>query len=234
MDLVAGVDGCKAGWLLVSVDATGRIRSAVFPTPTDLCAANAKADVVAVDVPIGLTDSGPRLCDQEARKVLRSPRASSVFSPPIRPILHAETREDASIAQKQIDGRGMGVQAWGIFPKICEWDIYLRTHRNVAKRTFEVHPEVSFWALNASRPMQYGKKSREGRRERRELLAREFGASAIDEARSCHTRRDVADDDLHDAFVALWTASRIHAGVAKCIPDSPPHDSVGLPMAIWS
>lgn len=231
--LVAGVDGCKAGWLLVSVDATAKVHSAVFPTPSELCATRANADVVAVDVPIGLTDSGPRICDQEARKVLRAPRASSVFSPPIRPVLLAETREDASSAQRQIDGRGMGVQAWGIFPKICEWDSYLRAHWRIAERVFEVHPEVSFWALNAFRPMQHGKKSREGRRERRELLAREFGASAIDEARLRHIRREVADDDLHDAFVALWTAHRIHAGLAKCLPESPAHDSEGLPMAIW-
>lgn len=233
MDLVAGVDGCKAGWLLVSVDATAKIHSAVFPTPAELCAARAKADVVAVDVPIGLTDSGPRLCDQEARKVLRAPRASSVFSPPIRPVLLAETREDASIAQRQIDGRGIGAHAWGIFPKICEWDNYLCTHSQVAKRVFEVHPEVCFWALNGFRPMRYGKKSSEGRRERRELLAREFGARVLDEARSRHIRREVGDDDLHDAFVALWTAGRIHAGLAKCLPEFPPHDSAGLPMAIW-
>ena len=230
---LAGVDGCKAGWFLVFVDATAQIRSAVFPTPAELCEGLATADIAAVDVPIGLTDSGTRVCDQEARKVLRSPRASSVFSPPIRPVLLAETREDASAAQKQIDGRGIGAQAWGIFPKICEWDSYLRTHPQIAKRVFEVHPEVSFWALNAHRPMRHGKKSPEGRRERRDLLAREFGAHALDEARSRHIRREVADDDLHDAFVALWTAGRIHAGVAKYLPDVRLHDSAGLPMAIW-
>lgn len=233
MDLVAGVDGCKAGWLLVSVDTSAKIRSAVFPTPAELCEVLTKADVIAVDVPIGLTDSGPRLCDHEARKVLHAPRASSVFSPPIRPVLTAETREVASIAQRQIDDRGIGVQAWGIFPKICEWDSYLCAHSQIAKRVFEVHPEVCFWALNASQPMRYGKKSPEGRHERRELLAREFGASALDEARSRHMRRDVADDDLHDAFVALWTARRIHAGLAKCLPEFPSYDSAGLPMAIW-
>jgi predicted RNase H-like nuclease len=229
----ASVDGCKAGWLVVSVDATAQIRSAVFCTPAELCEELATADVIAVDVPIGLTERGPRLCDQDARKVLRAPRASSVFSPPIRPVLGAATRVDASAAQKQIDGRGIGAQAWGICPKICEWDSYLREHRQIAKRIFEVHPEVSFWALNALRPMQFGKKSTDGRRERRELLVLEFGARALDETRSRHARRHVADDDLYDAFVALWTANRIHAGVAQCIPDSPPHDSQGMPMAIW-
>lgn len=81
--------------------------------------------------------------------------------------------------------------------------------------------------------MRDSKKSPEGRSERRNLLAREFGARALDETRSRHTRREVADDDLYDAFVALWTARRIHAGIAKCFPESPPRDSAGLPMAIW-
>lgn len=233
IQITAGVDGCKAGWFVVSLDANGKIRSAVFPTPVKLCEALGEADVIAVDVPIGLTDSGPRRCDQEARKVLRAPRASSVFPPPARSALTAETRQAASLAQRKIDGRGIGVQAWGIFPKIREWDRCLYGSSQIAKRVFEVHPEVCFWALNAFQPMRYAKKSPEGWSERRKLLAREFGATAVDETRSRHPRREVADDDLYDAFVALWTARRIHAGVAKCLPESPPRDSAGLPMAIW-
>jgi len=233
MHSVAGVDGSRAGWFAVSLDATGKIGSAVVATPRELCEALGEADVIAVDVPIGLTESGPRQCDQEARKALCAPRASSVFPPPIRSLLTAATREQASLAQKQIDGRGIGVQAWGIFPKIREWDRCLRGNSQLAKHVFEAHPEVCFWALNAFQPMRYGKKLPEGRSERRNLLAREFGARALDETRSRHTRREVADDDLYDAFVALWTAHRIHARIAKCFPESPPRDSVGLPMVIW-
>lgn len=233
MSLIAGVDGCKAGWIaLFERVPAGRIDSAVSSTPRDLCHSLAGAPVIAVDVPIGLTDRGPRVCDAEARKCLGRHRASSVFPPPIRPAIGATTREEASEIQEKIDGRRIGVQAWGIFPKIREWDSCLRADDQIAIRVFEVHPEVCFWALNGCKPMQYSKKTGEGRRERRELLVQVIGAKAIEEIRSRHARRDVTDDDLYDAFAALWTARRIHAGKASCLPESPPFDSDGLPMGI--
>ena len=233
MHLVAGVDGAKAKWLLVSRDGNARITSEVASTPADLCQSLVKAAVIAVDVPIGLTDYGQRQCDREARKELRRPRASSVFSPPIRPVLNAENRETASIAHEKIDGRRIGAQAWGIFPKIRDWDTYLRENSDVAKRVFEVHPEVCFWALNDFRPMLHAKRLPEGQQERRNLLADAFGTEALDQARSRHSRREVADDDLYDAFVALWSAERIRAGTARCFPASSQRDSAGLPMTIW-
>src|SRR5207249_7904068 len=93
--LVAGVDGCRAGWLVVLVDERGHSISSsqvrlctefeeilsLFPAPA----------VIAVDIPIGLLDrpqEGGRVCDQEARRMLGR-RASSVFSPPTRQVLGA-------------------------------------------------------------------------------------------------------------------------------------------------
>jgi predicted RNase H-like nuclease len=42
----------------------------------------------------------------------------------------------------------------------------------------------------------------------------------------------VADDDILDAFAALWTAERITSGVAVTLPENKPLDSTGLPMRI--
>ena len=184
MKLLVGVDGCKAGWiaLIQSVDA-GPIQSTVFATASDLCRSLTDAEVIAVDIPIGLTDCGPRECDAEARKRLGRYRASSAFPPPIRPTLDAASRDEASEIQKMIDGRKIGVQVWGIIPKIREWDSCLRVDRQPAKRVFEVHPEVSFWALNSFKPMQHSKKAAEGRSERCEFLVQEFGADVIDNSK---------------------------------------------------
>jgi len=41
-------------------------------------------------------------------------------------------------------------------------------------------------------------------------------------------------DDLLDALACAAIARRIHAGIAKSFPQSPPRDAYGLPMAIWA
>lgn len=43
-------------------------------------------------------------------------------------------------------------------------------------------------------------------------------------------RRVAADDDLLDAFAALWTAERILRGEARTVPRIPPEDRFGLRM----
>ena len=73
---VAGVDGCKSGWLLVRAEATGQLRiedvSIIF-TFRELIEVTAECAAVAVDIPIGLPTSEPRAADVEARKA-RGPR----------------------------------------------------------------------------------------------------------------------------------------------------------------
>lgn len=228
-----GVDGCKHGWLAIAQDArSGRIVSKVYESAARLCSDLARAAVIAVDVPIGLTERGARACDLEARRRLGRPRASSVFPAPVRAVLAATTREQASRIQQRADGRRIGVQVWNIVPKIREWDGALRANRALAHRVFEVHPEVSFWALAGLRPMRHGKKTAIGRQERRRLLGRAFG-DAVLEMLLRHDRDRVAADDVLDALAALWTARRIARGEARSLPAAPPEDTTGLPMAIW-
>lgn len=45
-------------------------------------------------------------------------------------------------------------------------------------------------------------------------------------------RGQYKNDDLLDAFAALWTAERIYQGKATELPDNPPTDAFGLKMAI--
>ncbi|HXF66508.1 MAG TPA: DUF429 domain-containing protein [Burkholderiales bacterium] len=228
-----GVDGCRTGWLAVTQDPrSGRIVPQVYESAAELCSDLARAAVIAVDVPIGLTDCGPRWCDLEARKRLGRLRGSSVFPAPVRAVLAATAREQASRIQERADGRRIGVQIWNIVPKIREWDEVLRANRALAGRVFEAHPEISFWALGGFRPMRHGKKTAAGRQQRHRLIGRAFG-NAVPQARWRPGRDGVAVDDLLDALAALWTARRIANGEARSLPASPTYDAAGLPMAIW-
>lgn len=233
MAIVAGVDGCKTGWLCVAKDLdTDLTTSAVFSNAQLLLQQEPEPSIIAIDIPIGLTENGSRQCDIEARKLL-GPRASSVFPAPIRPALESKTRQHADEIRRTIEGKGVSAQAFGIYKKVLELDKILSAQPHLQDRVKEIHPEVCFWAWNNKRAMSYNKKSSGGRAERHELVVKHFGVEAVEETRAKYLVKCVSHDDIYDAFAALWMAERIFAGKAGVIPDSSPQDAVGLHMEMW-
>lgn len=226
-----GVDGCKSGWV-ACFQGSVRLRYVVYGSAQELIKANPAASVIAVDVPIGLTDEGPREADRLARHFLGRPRSSSVFSAPVRQILGAETQAEASRLHRAVDGRGFGVQGFAILPKIREWDELLRIESQARTIVFEVHPEVSFAAMRKGRGLEAPKKSPAGREVRIGLLGSIFGADVIDDLLRARPI-GVAVDDLLDAAAALWSAGRISNGTAISLPAHSTIDSNGLTTAIW-
>ncbi len=225
---VAGVDGCRGGWVAVLVEqgrhGANRVRYRMCDSFEEILNLDVTPEVTAVDIPIGLLDTpadGGRECDRLARRILGRPRASSVFSPPIRPALHSTCYEEAA-------SFGLNRQSFGILQKVSEVDsqITLKLQRKV----FEVHPEGSFSAMNGS-AMKYYKKSRLGREERLSALTPFY--PRIRNQVLEQKPRGVGMDDLLDAYALAWTAMRIANGKAKRIPKSPPLDARGLRMEIW-
>lgn len=189
--------------------------------------------MLGVDIPIGLSERNGRACETEARRLLGK-RRSSVFNPPVRGLLllvGTATHVEATAHHREIDGRGISVQGWNIAPKIKEWDDLLSADPVLQNRVREVHPEVAF-TMWAGRPMEYSKKTREGRAERRELVEGHFGADAVGQVRERYPVGQVAHDDILDAFAVLWTAERIFRGEARTLPAEPPVDTSGLRMEI--
>ena len=91
----------------------------------------------------------------------------------------------------------------------------------------EVHPEVSFRAMNGSRPLNYRKRLAAGALKRADLLRKE----GIDLAESADTASAPLDDVL-DAAAAAWSADRIFRGIAASLPATP-EQLDGYPVAIW-
>jgi predicted RNase H-like nuclease len=238
---LAGVDGCRAGWVAAFVRAAGdEVRVRVVSHFDDVLTAPEAPAVVAVDIPIGLPERaghGGRAAENAVRPLLGA-RQSSVFSVPSRAALMMEDyREACGIALATSDPpRKISKQLFMIAPKIREVDACLRADGGVALRAFEVHPEVAFWRLNGERALGEPKKVKgrcyePGLALRRRLLI-DAGASAA--AVTTEPPKGAGPDDLLDALACAAVARRIHAGAAQPFPDPPERDGFGLPMAIWA
>jgi predicted RNase H-like nuclease len=74
------------------------------------------------------------------------------------------------------------------------------------------------------------RRSQFGAGKRRALIDAHFGSAAFETIRGRYQKKDVADDDILDAFAALWTAERIVNRQSATLPQEPQKDSAGLPM----
>lgn len=232
MAVIAGIDGCRNGWIVVLGDPLhDRWRRLHFTTIDELADLEPRPDLVLIDIPIGLPDAGPRDCDRAARKLLQPHRHASVFPAPIRPMLAAKSYHDACQIGLNHDGRKLSRQTWNILPKIREVDHFLSSDPQRIGWLREVHPEVSFTIANNGRPLTDHKRSAAGRQQRWQLLERRLGPE-IRELEQTPLDSGCRTDDLLDAAAALMSAIRCHAGQAIILPALPPIDSRGIPMEI--
>ncbi len=220
-----GIDACATGWCgvlldrqTVSVHHADRIDALVRRAAGPVA-------VIAVDMPIGLADDGPREADLAVRKLL-GPRASSVFLTPVRDALAAPTHAEASRVSRERTGKGVSAQAFSLRGKLFEVERWVRTD---TCRVIEVHPEVSFARMSGRHLAP--KKSWAGMHERLSLLT-EAGIVVPPEIGPAGSR--IAVDDILDAAAAAWTARRWEEGRAESYPDPPARYSDGWECAIWA
>lgn len=229
--MLIGIDGCPNAWIAILQDSAGRLTSERVTDLADLFD-RVNPGVVAIDIPIGLADTGARRCDVEARRLLGR-RKSSVFPAPILPALAASDREAAHHISMAAHGKGVGSQSFGIYAKVKEVEDLLQTRSDLRDRVYEIHPELCFYAWNQDVPMVHPKRSGPGFMERLALVSGEFGGTAFDDVRARYSRSKVSDDDILDAFAALWTARRIADGTSVSLPNPSDMSSTGLRMAMW-
>ncbi|GAB2503586.1 DUF429 domain-containing protein [Nocardiopsis aegyptia] len=220
---VVGVDACSNGWMAVRL-VDGRFTEARFCGRLKEVAAGADPEIVAVDIPLGLTDQGWRDCDLLVNGELGK-LGNSVFRIPSRAVVEVKDYKRANATCREVMGQGLSKQSHALFPKIREAD---RLRRSGALPLHEVHPEMSFRAM-AGTPLQWSKRTWNGQSHRRALLAAE-GVLLPDDL---GTAGRVAVDDILDAAAAAWSAHRIATGRAKSLPTPAQSGPSDVPIAIW-
>ena len=237
---VAGVDGCKSGWIAVfrNLNAPRELQLRLFPDFAGILGSDPQPAIIAVDMPIGLPDTigpGGRGPEKAARAHLGA-RQSSVFTVPSRAAVYEPEYRAACAAAESTSQppKKVSKQCYYLFPKIREIDALMTP--GLEARVFEVHPELAFWRLNGEAAMSLPKKIKsranpDGLDQRRDLLvARGLPQDFLDQ----RPPRGCGRDDLLDAAANSLIAERIFLGRAKPFPVDFRRDERGLRMAIWA
>lgn len=215
---VLGVDGWRGRWV-------GALLEGRRVTLLDLADATAvlavpDVEVVAIDMPIGLSEDDVRACDVEARRRLGR-AGSSVFPAPLRQVLGAVDYLAACRRSIEASGKALSKQSWNLVPAIRSLDDALGDPP--LDHVVEVHPELAFRALDAR--VRDPKGSARGLAQRMTALAAVMGVDL-----SAAPPLVPAVDAL-DACAAAWSAQRLAAGTAECLGDGA-RDRRGRPMRI--
>jgi len=209
---VAGVDGCRNGWVIASNNECIVVRA--------LDEVIERFDLIGIDMPIGLLREGTRQCDANARRFLGA-RHSTIFSAPSRALLDHQTYESANSASRELFGKGVTRQAFNLFAKIREVDALAQRFQG---RLIEVHPECSFAQMTGG-PLP-PKRQVSGHEQRLALIESRFGHIPVRLA-------GAARDDVLDAYAVLWSTLRYSMGTHSEFGDGS-YDEYGLPMRIVS
>jgi predicted RNase H-like nuclease len=214
MTTVAGVDGCSRGWIAVALLDGRFARAELGRSFAELLPHLADAVVIAVDIPIGLPEGpDPRPADVETKKLLGK-RASSVFTTPPRAVLEAPTYTEANRLSKNRFKHGISAQSYALRKKIFEVDAVAASD----DRIYEVHPEISFTAMNGA-PVPWPKKTWDGIATRLHLL----DAAGIVIPADLGPAGATPPDDVLDAAAAAWSAQRIAASTANRVGEQTPN-----------
>lgn len=228
----AGIDGCKAGWILFSLDEEKLYK--IIRTHDELREELDAYDRIFIDMPIGLEDEVyTRECDALLRKKLGAEYAASVFSPPIRPALDAPSYVEANMQSYEYTEKKLTIQSWNITPKIKILDEFLTANPEWRDKVLESHPELLFMNLNRGKIFQK-KNTKKGLRHRLDLIkAHEpIAADFFRDIKEEFRRNEVEEDDIVDSMVLALAANHSVEKGIKTIPENPPIDSKGLKMAI--
>jgi len=118
---VAGIDGCRGGWVSFKVD-LACLETAVELIDLPSILRNKPDDlaILAIDIPNGLLDCS-RACDKAARKLLGRPRGTTVFPAPCRASLSSKNHAAATATNLRTTGKGLSQQRGVSLRRSSKW-----------------------------------------------------------------------------------------------------------------
>ena len=215
-----GVDGWRGRWVGARLDGREVTLQVLEDAAAVLAVADADAELIAIDMPIGLSDDGVRACDVVARRRLAG-AGSSVFPAPVRAVLATDDYDEARRIALAASGRSISAQAFQLVKAIRALDDALGDPPS--DRVVEVHPELAFRALSPDVLDRKG--TARGTVQRLRALRQ-----VMDVEQALATApRGVPVIDALDACAAAWSAARLARGEGECVGDGAT-DHRGRPM----
>jgi len=217
MSSVIGIDGCKSGWITAKILENKSISFQIIENLNDRYLQESNLSHIGIDIPLQLSHSGKRLAEIEARSLLKN-RACTIFSPPTLNALRAKSYIDACDVNFKECGKRISKQSWNLFPKIREAQAFLENNSISKLGIFEVHPELSFMAMNDMSLIVESKKTDIGREIRINLIKKFFPRFSFKSVRNKFKKTQVLDDDILDSISVLWSTQRIVDNIANFVP----------------
>lgn len=225
---LAGVDGCRNGWIVALAGGWpcgAPVEIRFCGDFAEVLRITAECDAVAVDMPIGLPgDAEPRSCDLEAQRVLGAQRSSIFLAPPRRALDARDPREFQRI-HREIRGVGAGLPVWAIVPKMLEVNLAFEADSDLQRRVFEFHPELIWKRLAGGRKLA-SKKTPAGILDRVAVLNATAGMWTSRESYELDGKPAI--DDVLDAISGIAAAAAFIARPEKAVP----RNARGLRMEI--
>lgn len=228
-----GIDGCRNGWIAACLHPAGsEIRH--FSTIAALMEQYAHADVLFIDIPVGLarnTAEARFRPEQYARKLIPR-KAAAIFNAPCQKAAYCRTYAEANETNKATIGKGLSKQSYHICNKIREVDTFIKENPALRDKLMESHPEICFALMHPSlQPILENKKTAVGRRKRLQTLqSMEKEAKYIEENIASVKELQQVQDDVIDAFCLAVAAKFGIINGFRTIPEQPRRNNEGIWM----
>jgi predicted RNase H-like nuclease len=232
-----GIDGCRGGWIAVSITETG-FEVDMYHNIREIITKYFDADSFFVDMPMGLPESDQdQRPDTEARTYL-SGRGSCIFNVPCRQAVYEADYKESSEINVIYLGKGLSKQSFAICNQIRELDEFLEEEPEYRERLMESHPEICFAVLASQDikwvlPLYNSKHTEEGYLDRIDVMEEFYDKTGeFMEAILKDPILSKYQVDCIDALCLAVSARMSMVNGMRSIPEAPERDARGIPMRI--